>query len=774
MTTTTRVSVLGVRHHGPGSARSVLEALDELDPALVLVEGPPELDAVVQHVADPGLVPPVAGLVYAVAEPWRALFYPMAVFSPEWVALRWAAEHGRPARFIDLPAAHQLADAPADDDAADVAPPAADQPVAAEGGEHRGVPDGPPAAGRAVQRPDAIAALARAAGYDDPERWWEDAVEHRSGSAVARFASILDAMAEVRAADPWGEDDVENRRREASMRRALRAAVRETDGPLAVVCGAFHAPALDLERHRDSQDQRTLAGLPKVKVTATWAPWSAGRLASASGYGAGVTSPGWYQHLFVEAGRPGADAPDVAASWLVRVARALRSEELDASPASTVEATRLAHALASVRGRPSVGLDELTDATQAVLCGGSDIPLRLVDRALVVGAALGSVPDAVPVVPLAADLARRQKALRLTPSPVSSTLQLDLRKDTHRERSLLFHRLLLIGVPWARPAESGSRSTGTFKESWNLEWAPELAVRVIEAGLRGTTVPAAAAATVFERARAATDLSALAGLVEQCLTCDLPDALGTVLRALEHQTAHQHDPLALLRTIEPLARTRRYGNVRQVDTEGVAAVLATIVTRVSVSLRAACGNIDDDAALQLRQAVESADAGVRLLDDPDLAEPWRRGLLDLAADERAHATVSGRVHRLLLDAGGLDSGTVGVRMSRRLSAGAPAPAGAAWLDGFLEGDAMLLLHDRPLLDLVDAWVAGVDDAVFDDLLPLLRRSFARYSAAERRQIGHRLRTPAAGRERMDDGVDLDLGLPAAHAMARLLGLEVAR
>ena len=79
------------------------------------------------------------------------------------------------------------------------------------------------------------------------------------------------------------------------------------------------------------------------------------------------------------------------------------------------------------------------------------------DRTLVVGESLGAVPDAVPMVPLAADLARRQKALRLTPSANSTTLQLDLRKDTHRERSLLFHRLLLIEVPWARPADSASR-----------------------------------------------------------------------------------------------------------------------------------------------------------------------------------------------------------------------------------------------------------------------------------------------------------------------------
>ena len=82
----------------------------------------------------------------------------------------------------------------------------------------------------------------------------------------------------------------------------------------------------------------------------------------------------------------------MATTWLVRVARTLREENLDASPASVVEASRLAAALAAVRGRPSPGLAELDDAAQAVLCDGSPLPLALVRRELTIGLALGTVP----------------------------------------------------------------------------------------------------------------------------------------------------------------------------------------------------------------------------------------------------------------------------------------------------------------------------------------------------------------------------------------------
>lgn len=106
----TLTEVLGIRHHGPGSARSVAEALAELVPDLVVIEGPPELDALLPLAGDPELVPPVAGLVYAVNTPRRASFYPLASFSPEWVAMRWAVARGVEVRFADLPAVHALAE----------------------------------------------------------------------------------------------------------------------------------------------------------------------------------------------------------------------------------------------------------------------------------------------------------------------------------------------------------------------------------------------------------------------------------------------------------------------------------------------------------------------------------------------------------------------------------------------------------------------------------------------------------------------------------------
>jgi len=723
--------VLGVRHHGPGSARAVGEALDELRPDAVLIEGAPELDAVAALAAAPDMVPPVAGLVYAVDEPRRSSFYPLADFSPEWVALRWALRAGRPVRFCDLPAANALA------------------------------------LDEAQRRPgadDPIAMLAAAAGYDDPERWWEDVIEHRYHGAEI-FAAVTEAMAALRHAGT-GDGDAHNERREAAMRKVIRAAMRNGAGRSVVVCGAWHAPALLPHAvPAPAADAARLKGLPRLKVAATWVPWTSALLARRSGYGAGVDAPGWYRHL--------ATAPDAAPTrFLVKAARLLRDRGHDVSPAATVEAVRLAEGLAALRSRPGPGLGEILDAAEAALAGGSPVPLRLIASELLVGHDLGSVPDDTPMVPLARDLAKAQRRLRLPATAGPKTLELDLRTDTHRQRSQLLHRLRILGVDWGEPAESG-RTGGTFKEVWELQWHPAFEVALVEASARGTTIESAATAALTDAAAASADSGDVAALVEEALLAELPGALAAVTATLAERAAQQRDTVRLMAAVEPLARTRRYGNVRRVDTEAVAPVLAGLLTRVAIGLPAAVAAVDDDAAAGVRSLVDSVDRAVGLLDDPALQAPWRAALRAVADLRGVHGLLGGRAVRILLDSGVLDGGDVARRLSRALSMPDEAPRAAAWIEGFLAGDASLLLHDPGLLGVLDDWVAAVRGTVFEEVLPVLRRTFATFPAPDRRALGSHLRRlaegggdPSAGN---GEGIDWDRAARVLPRLAELLG-----
>ncbi|WP_225825079.1 DUF5682 family protein [Streptomyces naphthomycinicus] len=798
--------LLGVRHHGPGSARAVRAALDAARPAAVLIEGPPEADALIPLAADPDLRPPVALLAHAVDEPGRSAFWPFAEFSPEWVAIRWALEHDVPARFIDLPATHTLAWGEAlpevgpggqEEDprsgtgggeeargggggsgeetrgggaggaeeaceagargGAEARGGGAGTEEAREGGASGGAEARGGGAGTDGFAPgdevrvDPLAVLAEAAGYDDPERWWEDVVEHRGPGTrdpFAPFAAVAEAMGALRERYGAGgrpRDLV----REAHMRLRLRDARKEYGPAVAVVCGAWHVPALR-EKTTVTADRALLKGLPKTKIDLTWVPWTHRRLARSGGYGAGIDSPGWYAHLFHAPDRP-------VERWLTRVAGLLRAEDRIVSSAHVIEAVRLAETLAALRGRPLPGLGETTDAVRAVLCEGSDVPLALVHDRLVVGDVLGEVPESAPAVPLQRDLTRRQRSLRLRPEALERELELDLRGDTDAGRSRLLHRLRLLGVGWGEPARSRG-STGTFRETWRLCWEPELAVRVAEAGVWGTTVRAAAQAKAEADATSATALADVTALAEQCLLAGLPEALTVVMRALADRAALDTDVGHLAQALPALVRSLRYGDVRGTDTGALAGVAAGLAERVFVGLPPACAGLDADAADEMRAHVDAVHTAVGLLaeslagprDRPGhgdrdsrgggLRERWRAVLRSLSLREAAPGVVRGRAVRLLLDDGALRPEEAARLMGLALSPGTPPAAAAAWIEGFAGGGGgMLLVHDERLLGLLDGWLTGVPAEAFTDVLPLLRRTFSAYEPGVRRTLGELVR-----------------------------------
>ena len=72
----TGIAVYGIRHHGPGSARSLRAALAGQRPDVVLIEGPPEADELAGLAAEEDMRPPVALLAYVPGEPQLAAFWP--------------------------------------------------------------------------------------------------------------------------------------------------------------------------------------------------------------------------------------------------------------------------------------------------------------------------------------------------------------------------------------------------------------------------------------------------------------------------------------------------------------------------------------------------------------------------------------------------------------------------------------------------------------------------------------------------------------------------
>jgi hypothetical protein len=727
------VRLFGVRHHGPGSARSVVHALEAFDPDAVLIEGPPDANELLPYASRADLEPPVALLVYAQDTPSKAVMYPFAKFSPEWQAMLFALKRQRVVRFIDLPHTHRFADLQEDEDDAS-----------------RAEAD--------VLRADPLRPLALAAGYGDTERWWDHLIESRQGRDLEVFGAIHDMMSAVRSELKLPEPLTE-RRREAFMRKSIRAAQAEGFARIAVICGAYHTPSLE-EMPPARHDDELLRGLPKVKTAAAWVPWTYERLAYASGYGAGIVSPAWYELLWEKRSALGPE-------WLTRAARLLRAEDIPASSAHVIEACRLADTLAAVRDRPVAGLTEYQEAAISVLGSGDATNLRLIEKRWHFDGRLGQVPEDFPAAPLQQDVTALQKRLRLKPSAEEKTLDLDLREALDRERSHLFRRLRILGIEWAKPAPRAVMGKGTFHELWQVLWQPEFSVRLVEASRHGHTVTGAAAAALAEKSVSSERLSELVSLLDDALFADLADAIQPLVRAIEQHAAAQADALQLLEAIAPLVSVYRYGNVRETDVTLVRHILDVLVPRVLIGLVPASSNIDGDAATGLWKRMREAERALAQLADAGFIEGWRACLAKLASSEAVHPLVAGYAHRLLYDAGVMPFEELSLALSRALSPGSAADVAASWIEGLLSGSGAILIHDDRLRALIDGWLRGVSAEHFIQVLPLLRRTFSEFPPPERRVLGERVRRGSAESPAMSAG-NVEFDIEAARRVIPLL------
>ncbi len=806
--------LFGIRHHGPGSARALTAALSDLQPDLILVEGPPEGEACLNLINESGMKPPVALLIYPSDQPQNAVFYPYAVFSPEWNALQYARQNSVPVRLIDFPwknrfvldrirqeeiekylkrtdsdkrldrSGHASEQDPRPDILFDE-PVSVSNPNASSSKQEETIP-----LSRLI-REDPLAVLAQSAGYEKNESWWEHVIEQSSCESDI-FQGILEAMTELRqavldeelanenkSADSKakkegtvnGESDFESaektatfladprfdngyeRIREAFMRRFIREAIRSGRERIAVVCGAWHVPVLDVLAKDGprkklvptaKEDDTLLTGLGKIKTVSTWCPWTCSRLSYRSGYGAGIESPGWYDHLWRNRKNP-------TAHWMTLAARLLREKELDVSAANVIEAVRLAEALAAMRNRPAPDLSEMNDAILSVLCQGNSRPLEMIRLRLEIGTEIGSVPPKTPAVPLQRDIEKEQKRLRLKITEEILDLDLDLRKENDRDKSRLLHRLNLLGIPWGSLRDESIRSTGSFHEFWQIQWQVEFAVRIIEANVWGSTLSAACSGAAVYQLDSINTLSQLTGLLEQALPAEISeDALDQIFIRLQNDAAVSSDIGGLMTAAAPLVKILRYGNVRQTDRLRVEPVFNALFGRILVGLVPSCGALDDDAAETRMAEIDEFQLALQTLNQADALRDWYQTISLLTESDSVNRLINGRCCRILFEQGILSQEDLSVKFGLFVSSAQDPDKTANWLQGFLKGSGQTLIHFEVIWTILNQWLCSLDREVFMRLLPLLRRSFADFSRPELRMMGEKVKRLSVENNGMPD------------------------
>lgn len=675
--------IFGTRHHSPGASRELWALCESLRPDMILIEAPsdaPEL--FVELVSD--AIPPAAILAYTEQEPLRSQRLPLAYYSPEYTAVRWALKHGAVVEAIDLPFAVTLA-------------------LPTSGGEDDG-----------GESPYDL--CARAAGDGDFDTFWESRFESLRNGFVEATLELGETLRVLEPPTP------ETLIREAFMRRRITAA-QDAHASVLVVCGAYHAPALSQGLLMSDAEY---AALPRVPCKLTLMPYSYEKLSISGGYGAGVAAPNYNEMLY----RHGDEA---AAAFMSGVAAHMRELGVFRSPAEAADAVSLARALGSVRGRGPV-LADLRDAARAAL--GRDEP-DAVARALShveIGTSVGSLPKGLRHNPVQDDFHRQIRALRLDRylSAAETELALDLRTDAtnlslDRRRSVFFHRLRVLSVPFAQHSNA-SRTQADWKELWTLRWSPETELALADASQHGVRVQDAALSVLRNDVVHPKTSAILAEALEQALLCDLPELFSEACAALRDGLSD--DFADTVSVIETLDRILRYGSPRAAETEALPPLLEKLSLRACLDLPRQCRCADAESGMVLRRFQSLA--SIFTAREPPSA--WGKSVAEIAHSLETHPKLSGYAFALCPDS----VETLSRELSRRLSPALPPGHGAAWLEGFISRNRSALWTRLEFWAALDDYISSLDETRFRVALVGFRRVFSILTPQEKRAASEQL------------------------------------
>ncbi|RIJ71224.1 hypothetical protein D1871_14455 [Nakamurella silvestris] len=754
-----------IRHHSPACSVALRAQLTDLAPAVILIEGPEEYTHLLPQLIDPGTVPPVAVLSHHREPGGRTTtgFYPLAEFSPEWVALRSGAAGGAEVAFIDLPWAS--ASRRVDQDA-----------------ESRSIQQE-----RHLAHSTTLQALARLEHCRDHDELWDHLFELRTPAELRNWRRVFGDVF-VWSALARSDYELPVLRGEGSIARESLMAARiaehrqRSDGPVVVVTGAFHTLAL-IEALAGSdlgavvREAAPQGGHPPAPVDAgsSWLiRYDFRRLDALGGYSAGMPSPGWYHRVW--AGLSGtadpADPADPTVEMLVDIAhhtsRAGTSEVLGVADVSAAAAH--AWRLAELRGHPAPGRTDVLDAVTSCFVkddAGPSPALREALEAGFTGLGQGSVPAGTPAPPIIADTRRRAEDLRLnlTDSDTRHT-SLDLRRNPrHRRRSRFLTAMSFLGTGFARrtagPDLVGGTGLGLLYEEWDYAWTPMTEAELLDLAEEGSTVDEIALSRL-RGLELAVDTTAARRSANHAVQVLIQAA---VMGLSEHsaglaelvRTHLQEDPsLASV-----ISAGRRLVGLRQARDQldlGEAAWIDDLLTRVEPVVAYLLSTLgegsveDDEETVDALLAVRRLDGDLAVLLRPGqerpTGSPITRELLRLRASP--NAAIAGALTGLAVVDGSGTEEDLGAGLSAQLRTGADVERAVRYLTGFMKATPDLLLHSPELLSVVHRALITLPAEQFLGYLPELRRAFTWLKPRETARLAEQVTALGGIDARSDD------------------------
>lgn len=704
------IHIFPVRHHSPAASLLLHTLIRQVQPKLILIEGPSDANHLINILTDAETEPPVAILAYAFTENQdaatpRYLLYPFASYSPEYVSLTLAKRLNIEARFVDIPSTTAL--------------------QWYEGYEQM------------VSYGNLFETLASRSGHRSFEEFWEASFENGGMDTDSFIAAILDyaRLLRSKAEETPSQEFQKDLFREQVMAQHIATAIDEGFEPqdILFVCGAFHAAAFT-DNNKGVRypvpNNKAHSSVPlqeNITTELTIIPYSYPRLSEQFGYGAGNRAPLYYQKVYEHDG----DFSQASLEMLVTFMNHLHFQGHSVSLANVIEANRLAKVLASMRDKRAPGLEEVREALTACLLHGET---TLIDKFLwdlLIGRAVGKVSSKIGKTSLQQEFYREVNYRKIPLNDSAQDFILHLTNATEIGTSIFLHRLRISQIPFAQnkgTVASAYDYLSQTREKWEVQWTPSVDTTLVEKSMLGNSLTEVCMRLLKQKLSVAQNARDAAEVLLEIAVCDVKDLLQFALQTCDALASEDSDFVSLSKACQNLQALLAYGSSRQMLPEDIETMLTHAFNRAVLLLPAASAVSDD--------GVEALCTGLKILSDLATRSPlvnkdlFAETVLDVVESYTAHPKVAGLAASIAYQSKTLTDEQLMTSLNQRLSGGNSTLNGAWFLDGFLSLTKLVLVNNLTLVTLLDTFVQAIRPDEFMVALPLLRRAFSDLSSAE--------------------------------------------
>ncbi len=736
------ITFLPIRHHSPACAWHVKQVIEELRPALLLVEGPCNANELIPLMTDEETKAPFSvyysyrdrmGRISGEKGHYRC-YYPFLDYSPELVALREGGKLGIETAFIDLPYAEILA-------------------ATRQG---RGLLQD-------VEKPNYnddyllsrnryLQQLCEKAGLRSFDEFWEKYFEIRGIRETSEtWFSHLSTYCELARRDtPQEALEAEGcLEREAFMaarilEHAKRLSVRgEKAGSdacrrIVVVTGGFHTAGLKSlvsgEQKSDLQKKRIGAEDQEVYIM----PYSMEAADALNGYASGMPCPGFYQKIW-EGLEPGAfPYHETVLDMLVTTGKAVRRKSELLSTYDEICALQMADGLAALRGKPEPGAYELRDAVLSAFIKGecnlaTDQPLRILKEQMT-GRQMGKLGKDAAVPPIICDFEIQCKRFGIkSRSVLESEVTLSLfAVEKHRCMSMFLQRVVFLQTGFARrikgPNLQQKKDHNLIREIWKYKWNTQVSAALIDVSVYGGTVEEAAVSMTKQRLQQDMDAGTGAMLLTQVFEMGLEVQMEPVYQRVHELLLQDADFYSLTRALQYFLDMQRLQGLYRTHLE-LDGLTMMCCQKLITCLPSMTRIRDEDSekcmnACKLLYQITGHECR-------SLQETFFEALTVMEQDTQLHPGLDGCIHGILYGSGRETSkDAAGACRSYLMGTHEQLLKIARFFRGLFFTARDLVFIGSQFTGMLDHFLGSVEGTEFMELLPELRMAFGYFTPGE--------------------------------------------